>query len=63
MLIGELGRVTLLWEDSLASALAALQSDVGARVGKLREEAKRVKANPKLTAADKTRILGEKYAA
>ena len=63
MLISELGRVTLLWEDHLHGVLASLQSDVSTKVGKLREEARRVRANPKLTHADKARILGEKYSA
>jgi hypothetical protein len=43
MLISELGRVTLLWEDHLHGVLASLQSDVSTKVGKLREEARRVK--------------------
>ena len=63
LLIGELSRVTLLWEDHLSGVLASLQADVGTRIAKLREETRRVKANAKLTTADKHRILGEKYTA
>ena len=63
LLISELGRVTLLWEDHLSSVLSQLQSEVVTRINKLREEAKRVNQNAKLTQADKARIVGEKYAA
>ena len=37
--------------------MQALQSDVGSRIAKLREEARRVKANAKLSADEKQRLF------
>jgi PI-3-kinase-related kinase SMG-1 len=60
-MIAELNRCTLLWEDLLAGVLTSQSSDVAARVGKLRVEARRVRANTKLTDSEKERIVCDKY--
>jgi hypothetical protein len=51
--VRELNRLTSLWEESVAPALAAIQQQAEARIGALRAEAARVERNEDITAQAK----------
>ena len=59
-MIGELGRITVLWEELWMGTLHNVQNDALGRVRQLKDELKRVSRNTTLSYAEKTRILGEK---
>ncbi|KAK3262216.1 Serine/threonine-protein kinase smg1, partial [Cymbomonas tetramitiformis] len=63
VLIKQLARITVLWEEQCLSTLQELQGDVQRRVATLREEAARTADNQALRPAEKARISAKRYAA
>ncbi|KAL3689850.1 hypothetical protein R1sor_016159 [Riccia sorocarpa] len=63
VMIGELGAITVLWDEQWLSTLQDLHADVMRRIATLKEEAARVAENSTLTHAEKSRINAAKYSA
>ncbi|BBN09596.1 serine/threonine-protein kinase SMG1 [Marchantia polymorpha subsp. ruderalis] len=63
VMIGELGAITVLWDEQWLSTLQDLHADVMRRIATLKEEAARVAENPTLSHAEKARINAAKYSA
>ncbi|XP_072167614.1 serine/threonine-protein kinase SMG1-like [Diadema setosum] len=63
VLVLELRRITLLWEEVWIGTLTQIQSDVTRRLEKLEEEAKRVVRNESLEARQKRALMMKKHQA
>ncbi|KAL2631959.1 hypothetical protein R1flu_016645 [Riccia fluitans] len=63
VMIGELGAITVLWEEQWLCTLQDLHADVMRRISTLKEEAARVAENSTLSHAEKSRINAAKYSA
>ena len=63
VLISELQRITMLWEEQWILLLDRLRHDVAARARTMRDESSRVLTNATLLEQDKRRIMLEKYRA
>lgn len=63
LLIAELSRITVLWDEQWVSTLHELTQPITSRLRTMEEECARVRAIKTLTSSEKRRIVGEKYAA
>jgi PI-3-kinase-related kinase SMG-1 len=63
LLIAELSRITVLWDEQWLSTLHELTQPISSRLRTIDEECARVRAIKTLTSSEKQRIVGEKYAA
>ncbi|XP_063961813.1 serine/threonine-protein kinase SMG1-like [Lytechinus pictus] len=63
VLVQELRRITLLWEEVWIGTLTQIQSDVTRRLEKLEEEAKRVSRNESLEHRQKRALMMKKHQA
>ena len=61
LLVGELRRVTLLWDELWLGTLNQHHQDVTRRLLQLENEVKKVVNNTNLTKDEKTAIIREKY--
>lgn len=62
LLVGELRRITLLWDELWLGALNAHSSEAHRRIRTLEEEVGRVRANSGLSAAQKDTLIRDKHA-
>ena len=60
LLVSELQRVTLLWDELWLGVLSQISPDVGRRLTQLDNEIRKVKANTSLAREEKTLIIEEK---
>ncbi|KAK1300358.1 Serine/threonine-protein kinase TOR [Acorus calamus] len=63
LMINELGKITVLWEEQWLSTLQDLRTDVIRRISLLKEEAARVAENATLSHSEKSKINAAKYSA
>lgn len=61
ILVSELRRITLLWEELWLTSLAQLNSEFARRINQLENEITRLKKNQNLDDTEKERIVTEKY--
>lgn len=61
VLVGELRRITLLWDELWLGALNQHQHDVTRRLNQLENEVKKVQNNSNLSKAEKNTIITEKH--
>ncbi len=61
LLVRELQRVTLLWDELWLGTLNQHHQDVGRRLNQLENEVKKVNNNSSLTAEEKTLIIKKKH--
>ena len=61
VLVGELRRVTLLWDELWLGSLAQYTSEMARQVKRFQEEAARLESNKSLSEQEKKQLLVEKY--
>ena len=61
VLVGELRRVTLLWDELWLGSLAQYTSEIARQVKRFQEEAARLESNKSLSEQEKKQLLVEKY--
>lgn len=61
MMVQELRRVTLLWEELWLGTLNQHQGDVQRRLAQLEAEVRRVEANKSLSRSTKSAVIKEKH--
>ena len=61
VLVGELRRVTLLWDELWLGTLVQHSSEVGRQVARFQEEVTRLEANASLNVDEKQELMVEKY--
>jgi len=61
LLVCELRRVTLLWDELWAGTLSQHHAEIARRITQLDAETQRVDNNPSLTPAEKDALVAEKY--
>ena len=61
LLVGELHRITQLWDEQWLNTLGQHHHDVTRRLGQLENEVKKVNTNQSLTREEKTVIIREKH--
>lgn len=61
LMVQELRRITLLWEELWLGTLNQHQADVQRRLGQLDAEIKRVEANKSLSKSMKATVVREKH--
>ena len=61
ILISELRRITLLWDELWLGTLAQYSGEVSRRLNRFRQEADRLSLNTSLSPAEKLKLLKDKY--
>lgn len=61
LLVSELRRITLLWDELWLMSLAQLNGEFARRISQLENELSRLKKNENLDESEKERIVTEKY--
>lgn len=61
ILVSELRRITLLWDELWLGTLVQRQTDIGRRINQLEAELNKTEHHPHLTDAEKEHIAIEKY--
>jgi PI-3-kinase-related kinase SMG-1 len=61
ILISELRRITLLWEELWLGTLAQYSGEVQRRVNRFQQEADRLSLNTSLSPQEKNKLLKDKY--
>lgn len=61
ILVSELRRITLLWDELWLGTLVQRQTDIGRRISQLEAELSKTEHHPHLTDTEKEHIAIEKY--